>query len=592
MKKKILLTYIVLILISTIITGTIFIGFIENHSIKKLEGKHAANIKLIEDILMLMEKKGQSINYFNLIQKFSKRIGERITFIKSDGEVIADSFNNSIIFENLGDKPEIIKANSGEIGKVKRIDHLTEELTYFTAFPPIEIDNDKVIIRISTSIEEIRKINKLIFQYNIVAILIGLIITFYIGYLYVDRIVEPIKELTIASRLISKGLYVKNVNANTKDEIEDLTNNFNIMSSVIKSTIKKLNRKNSELNAILSSMLSGIIAVDNDNKILLFNSEAEKILNIKQGKIMKCDIRQFDINSDVIQSISRTQDFNEVVNIETIEKQNKKKKILKIRTSVIRDDINDERIGILCVLQDVTDKRKLEKMRQEFVANVSHELRTPLTSISGFVETLKFREQLGEDNINEIINIMEMETYRLQRLINDILRLSEIENIKIQRKKENINISEIIENVRKTLEPIYVHKNINFYTEIDEFHYEINGNRDWFYNMILNLCSNAVKYTNNNGFVKIKLSGDREKIIISIKDNGIGIPEDEQEKIFERFYRVDKSRSKAVKGTGLGLTIVKYVVKSFDGEIFVKSSLGKGSEFIVYIPNFHHSKIN
>ncbi|SHJ53256.1 ATP-binding protein [Paramaledivibacter caminithermalis] len=588
MKKKILLTYIILLLISTLITGVIFSGFVENHYISKLDKKHDANIKLIEDILILMGKREEGINYFNLVKRLSKRFGERITFIKSDGEVIADSFNNSIIFEDLSKKPEIVKANLGKIGRVKRIDHLTEELTYFSAFPPIEINNEEVIIRISSSIEEIRKINKLIFEYNIVAISLGLIITFCIGYLYVDRIVEPIKELTIASRLISKGFYVKSVNANTKDEIEDLTNNFNIMSSVIKSTIKKLNTKNSELDAILASMLSGIIAVDNNNNILLFNSEAEKILNIKYENIIHSNIDNICINKEVIKAINRTRDFDETVNIEIVDKQNEEKKILKIRTTVIKNDLNKERIGVLCVLQDVTEKRKLERMRHEFVSNVSHELRTPLTSISGFVETLKLWKQLDDENINEIINIMEIENFRLQRLINDILKLSEIENIIVQRENEEINIIKIIEIVKKTLEPMYKSKNIDFYTDIDDFDYEIKGNKDWFYNMILNLCSNAVKYTNDNGFVRIKLHGDREKIVISVKDNGIGIPDEDKEKIFERFYRVDKSRSKAVKGTGLGLAIVKYVVESFDGKIFVKSTLGKGSEFIVVIPNFKY----
>jgi two-component system phosphate regulon sensor histidine kinase PhoR len=404
----------------------------------------------------------------------------------------------------------------------------------------------------------------------------------------VDRIVEPIKELTIASRLISKGFYVKSVNANTKDEIEDLTNNFNIMSSVIKSTIKKLNTKNSELDAILASMLSGIIAVDNNNNILLFNSEAEKILNIKYENIIHSNIDNICINKEVIKAINRTRDFDETVNIEIVDKQNEEKKILKIRTTVIKNDLNKERIGVLCVLQDVTEKRKLERMRHEFVSNVSHELRTPLTSISGFVETLKLWKQLDDENINEIINIMEIENFRLQRLINDILKLSEIENIIVQRENEEINIIKIIEIVKKTLEPMYKSKNIDFYTDIDDFDYEIKGNKDWFYNMILNLCSNAVKYTNDNGFVRIKLHGDREKIVISVKDNGIGIPDEDKEKIFERFYRVDKSRSKAVKGTGLGLAIVKYVVESFDGKIFVKSTLGKGSEFIVVIPNFKY----
>ena len=234
-------------------------------------------------------------------------------------------------------------------------------------------------------------------------------------------------------------------------------------------------------------------------------------------------------------------------------------------------------IGIVIAIQDITDIKRLENMRSEFVANVSHELKTPLTSIKGFSETLRYVDD--SETKNKFLNIIDKEAERLTNLINDILILSNIENL---HKMENGNFSpkEVIENiidiVRKQAEKKQI--NIEF---INEFSDEIIGSKDKFHQLALNLIENAIKYSNENGNVKVLITFNNGYFIFKVSDDGIGIPQNDIPRIFERFYRVDKSRS--TRGTGLGLAIVKHIVKLFNGDITVQSKLGVGSVFTVRI---------
>ena len=220
-------------------------------------------------------------------------------------------------------------------------------------------------------------------------------------------------------------------------------------------------------------------------------------------------------------------------------------------------------------------------MRTEFVANVSHELKTPLTSISGFIETLKNGAIDDEKVRGRFLDIIEIETERLFRLIEDLLSLSDIEHNRYHGKKDKIIISEAVKEANTMIESFIKQKRICYETELEEKLPPIYGNRDWFKQMLLNLIDNAVKYTPEGGTIKTSVYRRADNIFIAVKDTGIGIPKEDISRLFERFYRVDKARSRKVGGTGLGLAIVKHIVLSFNGQIHVNSEVGKGSEFIV-----------
>lgn len=221
-------------------------------------------------------------------------------------------------------------------------------------------------------------------------------------------------------------------------------------------------------------------------------------------------------------------------------------------------------------------------MRSEFAANVSHELKTPLTSIKGFAETLKMVKD--DETRNKFLDIIYVESERLTRLINDILTLSEIENKDAALYFEKINITELMKDIEKIIEPAAKFKNISMEFKLDDEDIFVNGDSDKFKQMIINLVDNAVKYTNENGWVKVSLTKNDKIAVIKVSDNGIGIDEKYIPRIFERFYRVDKARSRKIGGTGLGLAIVKHTVILMNGTIDVKSKLGQGSTFTVNLP--------
>ena len=240
-------------------------------------------------------------------------------------------------------------------------------------------------------------------------------------------------------------------------------------------------------------------------------------------------------------------------------------------------------IGSIINIEDITQKVKLENMRSDFVANVTHELKTPLTSISGFVETLRLNENIDTETRNRFLGIIETESDRLKRLIDDILFLSSIENTE-SRVLEKINLYDTFKDVKDMLNYIAESKKITFSYEFLDKSLFVVSNRDYIKQIFLNLIENAIKYTPEYGEVKVIVSSNENEIILQVIDNGVGIPKEDIQRIFERFYRVDKARSRDVGGTGLGLAITKHIVKSLNGMIEVKSELNKGSEFIVTIP--------
>ncbi|AIS52694.1 alkaline phosphatase synthesis sensor protein PhoR [Thermoanaerobacter kivui] len=413
----------------------------------------------------------------------------------------------------------------------------------------------------------------------IFAILLGLFITNIFGYKFIKSIIEPIKEITEVTKDIANGIYSHKLENNSIDEIKQLSIAINTMSYKLRETIEELNDRNAKLEAILKSIVNGVIAFDNNEKILLINDAAKKILNIKEKKLIGKHILEVIRNS-------KLHDFFEdmIKNKNSPSKSlelNIFNKHLKIYTSPIVHPISHQNLGFVLIIDDITEMRRLEKIRSEFVANVSHELRTPLTSIRGFIETLRSGAIDNPQTRDKFLDIIDFESERLTRLINDILTLSEIENVKEGFPIEDIKLDKEIEDILYIMDKVAKTKNITLMKDLNCEGLVINTSKDRFHQMIINLIDNGIKYTPEGGFVKVSTSETNDKIIITVEDSGIGIAKENIPRLFERFYRVDKSRSRKLGGTGLGLAIVKHIVESMKGEIFVESEVGKGTKFII-----------
>jgi len=409
-------------------------------------------------------------------------------------------------------------------------------------------------------------------------------LAFYLAifYKYTKNFLNPLDEILI---LIQKMKSYGVISEKEADELVDFRKMVQLLNNIdekYRITVEELRRRNAQLEAVLSSMANGVIALDMNKKVLLINEAARRMLNVTNEGIGRhiLEISRNSLLYNFIEKIIKGYNVSDSLEIDELPK-----KYLKIHYHPIM--ISGNNLGIVIIIEDLTEVKKLERMRSEFVANVSHELRTPLTSIKGFVETLKEGDIEDKAKRDKFLSIIDMETERLINLINDILSLSEIENLKANIPIEKVLIKDLVEEVLDILRDGASAKNVNLHYDIDPEDLSLFANRYRIKQMIINLVDNAIKYNRENGDIFIKVQKNEEGVLLKVKDTGIGIPKEHIPHIFERFYRVDKSRSRRLGGTGLGLAIVKHIVLSMEGSIEVESEVGKGSEFIIRIPEKH-----
>jgi len=388
----------------------------------------------------------------------------------------------------------------------------------------------------------------------------------------------------MVSREISRGNYSKRASVKSADELGQLAGTFNEMADELEKSMADLKDKNIKFDSIMNSMTNGFIAVDRKQRIILINEIACRFLEIEYdeditGKNLIDVIRNHKINRMLQQTVESNESSTHEISISLPEE-----KIYRIYANPIKSmESSDSNSGGILSIMDITNIKKLEQIRTDFVSNVTHELKTPLTSIRGFVETLRSGAMDDSEVSDKFLEIIDIEAERLYMLINDILQLSEIET---KQKDSNIathDLESIINEVFSILQGAAGKKSIELTCKV-ESSISITANRDRIKQMLINLIDNAIKYNIENGSVRVKVWKAEGRIVLSVKDTGIGIAQQHLSRIFERFYRIDKGRSRSMGGTGLGLSIVKHIVNLYNGDIKVESEPGSGSEFIIQLP--------
>lgn len=557
MKKKIITLVVITVIFALVIVTSCFIGLVNISTIKDAK----ETLAIYNECVAREDYKDSKLLS---LYKFKDNL-VRFTVINKEGEVIFD--NEIAKLDNHNNRQEIIDAfKNGSGSSVRYSASLSTSMVYVAT----KID-DNTVIRSSVPVNNIRVFTSGTLKYYIAIILLVFVLSLFLAIKLVKIIVYPINELQKVTSKIENGDLNKRAIIYNYDEIGFLAQTFNNIADQLEiRIIDSLDKKN-KLEAILESMESGVIAIDNNENIILINSYSQKLFDLKEDNIGK-KISDCIIDYDLINFIREIPEIGtkEVKLFHPIERE------LRVKKSPIINYLNNS-IGIVITVQDITDIKRLENMRSEFVANVSHELKTPLTSIKGFSETLRYVDD--SETKNKFLDIIDKESERLTNLINDILILSNIENIH-KMESEYFNPGDVIENVLDMVKSQAYKKSIIIKYN-DCFNSEILGSKDKFHQLAVNLIENAIKYSNENGIVKIDLTLEEQYFVFKVEDNGVGIPKNDIPRIFERFYRVDKSRS--TRGTGLGLAIVKHIVKLFNGEISVKSKVGMGSTFTVKI---------
>ena len=424
---------------------------------------------------------------------------------------------------------------------------------------------------------DIEPINSIYFFIMLLACSVAILL-----YRYTITLRRFLKSFIKISKKVSNKEFHSRLDNSIKGELGELSRNFNFMMETMENTIEEVEYKHLQLTSVLKSISHGILVIDIDGNIILINDEARKMIKSKcigkeEGKHIKQVIHVEKILNGIEKYIGSKENNCEKLKLEdeTVYK-------LKIDPVYLQNSKNAI-IGSIINIENITEIVKLENMRRDFVANVSHELKTPLTSINGFVETLIINEDLPSDKRNRFLAIIQKESDRLKRLIEDILLLSSIES-KNNLVTENVLLYNVFKEVYEMISYIASSKHIKIYYNFEDENVAIQAYGDYIKQLFLNLIDNAIKYTPEGGTVIINQFTRNNEITIEVIDNGVGIPKEDQDKIFQRFYRVDKARSRSVGGTGLGLAITKHIVNSLQGNISVESKLGEGSKFIVTIP--------
>ena len=443
---------------------------------------------------------------------------------------------------------------------------------------PVDTPSGRQIIYIKDTKEELTKIIQHIFEIIIQAVVLGIIISIIIGYFLSRAITTPISNLTKRAKRLSEGQFdprVENIKAD--DEIGILAETFNDMSSTLKGTLSDISTEKNKIEAILQNMTDGVMAFGTDGKIIHINSTARKMLNIENVEQFRFDKLFSILGADIL--------IGDLLYLEekrSCEREVTKDNIaLKVNFAVF-DDERNKTGGVLAVLHDITKQQKLENSRREFVANVSHELRTPLTTVKSYAETLL---DFVKDNktaaafTNTILN----ETDRMTRLVKDLLVLSSLEN-SASLNKTVFSLKAMIHDVVSTMTLVASEKGHRLQfkqsSELPEFY----GDSDKLEQVLYNIISNSIKYTPNGGKILVRAGKVYHEIQIEVQDTGIGIPEKDLSRIFERFYRVDKARSRELGGTGLGLAISKSIIDSHGGQIHIDSKPSEGTSVLITLP--------
>ncbi|QAA33725.1 two-component system histidine kinase PnpS [Clostridium manihotivorum] len=560
MKKKIMFSVIITIIFSLVVVTSSFIA-ISNY--QYLENSKA-NLKHYNDLLatLILSNDSDKISKLNQVKALDREI--RFTYISKTGVVEFDTDKKLEDLDNHLTRVEIAAAiKTGEGSSVRYSKSLNKNLVYYAT----KLD-DGSIVRTSIPLDNVKIFQDTNIKYYIVTLVFVLILSVVLSLKLTRFIVDPVKELEFITARIARGELDRRVRVSSIDELGSLGMTFNEMADKLESTMDELIDKQNRLEAILKSMDSGVIAVDRLHKVIMINPYAKKIFGIDKdiiGETLMDHIRDFEFDN----VFENADTYKEIKIIWPEEKE------LRIRTAEIIN--GTEHIGTVAVVQDITDIKKLENMRSQFVANVSHELKTPLTSIKGFAETLKYVED--ENNREKFLNIINEEAERLTRLINDILTLSNIEQ-NIECIKKRFNGDRIIEDVYTLMRIEAEKKNINLTVDLKN-KLDLLGDPDRFKQMMINLIDNAIKYSEDGDTVLITSKNKDEVVTYTVEDTGIGIPKKDINRLFERFYRVDKARSRSKGGTGLGLAIVKHIIKTFNGTIDVDSQLGIGTKFTI-----------
>lgn len=593
-RMRLTLLFILLIGISVLGAGILAATMLQRSHINELKESMHRELSLL--IATVDWKTGGSeadllAYYTNKAVELKRSANIRVTFIRQDGTVLGDSDHDPATMDNHGSRGEIIEAGNKGVGSTIRYSDTIKRNMLYVAVPVRDESGIVGYIRLAMSLEQVEASIRYLWFFLITGLFIVFVLAAIISYRVAYGLTGPLEKITNVANQIAHLNYRSRVHIGNKDEIGQLGQAINAMADSLQLQLNQILEDENRLKSVLEHMTSGVVMIDRKGKIALLNRSAEEILGFASPELLGKKFKEAKLHHEFAHMIQECMEHKEHLSRE-MNLYFPVERILEVNVGPMRQT-SREWEGVLIVLQDITAIRRLEKMRSEFVANVSHELKTPVAAVKGFAETLLAGALNDPETAKSFLQIIYDESERLNRLINDILELSKIETKGIPLHFSAVHLTNFIGQSLDMMRPEANKKRIQLEMHVDE-QMVIEADEDRLRQILINLLSNGIKYTPEGGKVKVivepieaNAAADDEKIRIIVSDNGIGIPKKDLSRIFERFYRVDKARSRMSGGTGLGLSIVKHLVELHKGTIRAESEIGMGTRIIMELPVIH-----
>jgi len=570
---KIFFSYLVIICISFFLLDIFVRDEVKKVLTSQIETELLSYTKLIE--LNSSEKASEHL------KQIAKISNSRVTLIDSHGRVFADSEKDAALLENHFNRPEVQEARLRGTGKSVRFsDSLGIDMLY-VAVAVKDGHGITSYIRLARPLHDVQNVIDKVYQYILLTIFIIAIISLIIALFFSYRLYEPIKTIEKFTEKLRNGEPVGTIILDTADETKTLADNINYLVEELRRKIKIADEEKSKLMTAFTNMNEGVLIINEQGIIEFVSPVLNNMLAIQyedvNGKTLMEAFRSVDLQKVFLEfKETRINVSREIIfgNMDPV--------ILSVGISAVQDNPEEEKTMI--VFHDVTRLKKLEKIRVDFVANVTHEIRTPLTAIIGYLETIKDGAINNIEETKRFIDIILKQAERLNRLVDDLLIISNIEMKETKLNFESISLNMVIANVISLVEAKAKSKNITIHNDVHENLAPIKADKDKLTQIFVNVLDNAVKFTPESGSVVITADETDIYTMVSVSDTGIGVPKDEIQRLGERFYRVDRSRSRDLGGTGLGLSIVKHLMMAHGGRMEIESQLGRGTKVSLFFP--------
>jgi two-component system phosphate regulon sensor histidine kinase PhoR len=587
---KLTLTLVGFVAVSVLAAGLYLGDALERAAVDAFEQRLVTGGRLLaEQASALLARQASVDDLHGWAVQGGTAAGARVTLVGAEGRVLADSRVPPAELgrvDNHRERPEIRTALGGRVGRATRRSTTVDVPFLYVAVPVESAGRAQGAVRLALPMTEVSSSFAPIYRALLAGGLVALAVAAGIGIFVAGRVTRPVVEMQAIAREMADGRFGRRAPVRSPDETGALGRALNAMGAALQEKISALEQERARATAVLDAMVEGVIAVDGHDRIVTMNERARAIFGLPtrgQGHPFMEMIRNSDLHSIV--RGSRVAEAGAIVTRE-VRILTPRPRTLEVKAVPLVLTGDEPGVGVVLVLDDVTALRRLERVRTEFVANVSHELRTPLTAIQGYLETLLGGALEERENARRFLDIAFRHTQRLGRLLDDLTDLSNIELNKVTLVRQPLALDDVVHSVLAIVQPKAEARHVTVSSEIAATLPRVDADHDRLEQILINLVDNAVKYTGDGGQVTVRASASAGGgvVVVEVADTGIGIPPADLPRITERFYRVDKARSRDLGGTGLGLAIVKHLVIAHGGELTIDSRLGEGTTVRFTLP--------